>query len=197
MQGQPQNPVVHGTPFSPVIGAAVGHGAAIDGNAGQALVLAPGTSLTTGGANTRAQQEARQGSKHRDQGNGVAAAAIPVGFDRVCALLAEAVIGMMASTLVLPTGQGSSTATPTQCDSKQTTGSKATRSPINLDELIVDEMRGSGSASPGALRAKLGLRRTPCTKALNRLLAKGVLIGQGSTRKRVYRLAQPGQSAAA
>ncbi|MFA6135177.1 MAG: winged helix-turn-helix domain-containing protein [Phycisphaerae bacterium] len=175
----------------------MGHDAVIAGNAGPALVPSPGTPLTTAGANKRAQQEAGRGSKHRDQGNGVAAAAVPVGFDRVCALLAEAVIGMMASTLPSSTGQGSRPGAPTQGDSKHTTGSGATRCPASLDDQIVEELRECGCTSPAALRAKLGLQRTPCTKALNRLLAKGVLIGEGSTRKRVYRLAQPSQSAAA
>ncbi|MDI1249138.1 MAG: winged helix-turn-helix domain-containing protein [Lacunisphaera sp.] len=135
--------------------------------------------------------------KQRDQGNGVAAAAVPVGFDRVCALLAEAVIGMMADTRLSSRSQGSGTDAPVRGESRQTTNSGSARSPFNLDERIVAELRESGGGSPGALRAKLSLQRTPCTKALNRLLAKGVLVAQGSTRKRVYRLAQPSQSAAA
>lgn len=197
MEGQPQNPIVHGTPSSPVNGAAVGHGAAIEGNAGPALLRSPGTPLITARANKRAQQEAGQECKRRDQGNGVAAVAVPVGFDRVCALLAEAVIGIMAGTLVSSTGQGSSATAPTEGDSKQIAKSGSTHSSSDLDDRIVDELRECESVSPAALRAKLGLQRTPCTKALNRLLAKGVLVGQGSTRKRVYRLAQPSQSAAA
>jgi hypothetical protein len=133
---------------------------------------------------------------HRDHGNGVVTTAVPVGFDRVCALLAEAVLGMMAANASAD-GKGCGTAALAHGDSKQPIGSRGNRSPINLDDQIVEVLRESGSASPVALRAKLGLQRTPCTKALNRLVARGVLIGEGSTRNRIYRLAQSSQSAAA
>ncbi|WP_164976111.1 winged helix-turn-helix domain-containing protein [Oleiharenicola lentus] len=103
----------------------------------------------------------------------------------------------MAGTLPSSTGQGSLSCAPTQGDSKHTTDSGATLSTISLDDQIIEELRECGSTSPAALRAKLGLQRTPCTKALNRLVAKGMLISQGSTRDRVYRLVQSSQPAAA
>lgn len=197
MDAQPQNPAAQGTTTSPVNGEAVAHVATIEGFASPALVPSPGTPPTTAVRKKQPRREAGQGAKHRDQGNGVAAAAVPFGFDRVCALLAEAVIGMMAGTLPSSTGQCSRPAAPAQGDSKPTTRGGPPRSSLKVDDRIVGVLSERGSASPAALRAKLGLQRTPCTKALNRLLAKGVLVGTGSTRKRVYRLAQPSQSAAA
>ncbi|RXK55955.1 winged helix-turn-helix domain-containing protein [Oleiharenicola lentus] len=191
MEGQSQNPVAHGTPSSPANGEAVDHGAANDGAAGSAQTTSP----TSAGADQRTWRKG-QGSGHRDQDTGIATA-VPAGFDRVCALLAEAVIGMMAGTLPSSTGQGSLSCAPTQGDSKHTTDSGATLSTISLDDQIIEELRECGSTSPAALRAKLGLQRTPCTKALNRLVAKGMLISQGSTRDRVYRLVQSSQPAAA
>ena len=121
----------------------------------------------------------------------------PAGFDRTCALLAEAVIGMIASSQSLSSGQAARTSGPVRADSQQALGIGATRSAFNLDERIVEELRQGGSSSPTALRSKLGIARTPCTKALNRLVAKGMLISQGSTRDRVYRLVQSNQPVAA
>lgn len=181
MKGQSQNPLAHDAPSSPVNGEAADLGTAIDGVAGPAQVSSPHSPPVSAGASKRTPRKAEQGRKQRDQGNGTAAVA--VGLDRVCALLAEAVIGLMAA--------------PAPGDSRQSTGDEPARSPIHLDDQIVEALRESGTTSPAALRAKLGLQRTPCTKALNRLVARGVLVGEGSTRNRIYRLAQPSQSAAA
>ncbi len=196
MEGQSQDPAATGTTSSPVKGELVDRGAA-EGFVGQAQMSPPAALPTSTVRNKRAPHGAERGPKQGDPGNSGTAAKVPAGFNRVCALLAEAVIGMMADTLLASTGQTPRAVAPALGATKQTTNSGSTRSPSNLDERITEELNQCGTTSPSALRAKLGLQRTPCTKALHRLVAKGVLIGEGSTRDRVYRLAQPSQAAAA
>lgn len=195
MEDHSQIPAAHGTPPSSEMGAAADHGAAIDGTAHQEAESPTTSSSSLPPAVAKKQTRCKSGksTEHPYHGCGGATVVAPRGFERVCALLSEAIVGMTPGT----GSEVCNTSAPGCSDSKRPSVVASDRTPAEIDEQIVQELRESGSASPVALRAKLGLQRTPCTKALNRLLAKGVLIGEGSTRNRVYRLPRSGQSAAA
>jgi hypothetical protein len=197
MESLSHNPATHGAPTSPANGGATDGGAVVDGIVHQARGESATPPPVSVGTDVRAPRRPGQANKQGEKGETVGKPAAPIGFDRVCALLAEAVIGLMAQSGCPASAPVFESEGPSCDDLKREVGSVSTCLPGRLDEQIIEDLRDNGSASPAALRARLGLQRTPCTKALNRLLAKGVLMSEGSTRNRVYRLALPHQSAAA
>ena len=95
---------------------------------------------------------------------------------RISALLCKAVMLAEAKRMVQPPSAGAEPMAPEKGDV------------TDIDERILNFLRGSGEASPLLIRSALGIPRSTAYWSFLRLRRAGQIVGNGRARALIYRL---------